>query len=100
MWVNCFVIINQSIKKINRNTIMKKIILLITVILTLASCERQSGRRPVQEPSIYFLEYINEDEVKVTSRFTDHWSASKYRNHLDSLNLWSRLYSEPINSIK
>ena len=78
---------------------MKKIILLITVILTLASCERQSGRR-VPETKLYIVEYVDaniEDIIEV--RFADRYSASKYRNTLDSLNLCSRLYSEPINSI-
>ena len=78
---------------------MKKIILLITVILTLASCERQSGRRVVgQEQKLYIIEYVDEDVDDIKEiRFADRYSASKYRNTLDSLNIWSRLYSEPIN---
>ncbi len=79
---------------------MKKIILLVTVILTLASCERQSGRR-VPETKLYIIEYVDEDVDDIKEiRFADRYSASKYRNTLDSLNLWSRLYSEPINKIK
>ena len=77
---------------------MKKIILLITVILTLASCERQSGRRPAPEKKLYIIEYINDSTDNIIEvRFADRYSASQYRNGLDSLNLWSRLYSEPIN---
>ena len=78
---------------------MKKIILLITVILTLASCERQSGRRVVgQEQKLYIIEFAEDvDDIIVEVRFADRYSASKYRNTLDSLNIWSRLYSEPIN---
>ena len=78
---------------------MKKIILLITVILTLASCERQSGRRVVgQEQKLYIIEYVDEDVDDIKEiRFADRYSASKYRNTLDSLNIWSRSYSEPIN---
>ena len=76
---------------------MKKIIILITVILTLASCERQSGRR-VPEAKLYIIEYVDEDVDDIKEvRFADRYSASKYRHGLDSLNLWSRLYSEPIN---
>ena len=77
---------------------MKKIILLATVILTLASCERQSGRRPAPEKKLYIIEYVDEnvDDIKEI-RFADRYEASKYRNGLDSLNIWSRLYSEPIN---
>ena len=74
---------------------MKKLILLITIILTLASCERQSGRR-VPETKLYIIEYVDIDDIKEI-RFADKYSASKYRNGLDSLNIWSRLYSEPIN---
>ena len=76
---------------------MKKIILLLTVILMLASCERQSGRR-VPETKLYIIEYVDEnvDDIKEI-RFADRYEASKYRNTLDSLNMWSRLYSEPIN---
>ena len=80
---------------------MKKLILLITVILTLASCERQSGRRPAPEKKLYIIEYVNDSTDNIIEvRFADRYSASQYRNSLDSLNLWSRLYSEPINSIK
>ena len=76
---------------------MKKIILLITVILTLASCERQSGRR-VPETKLYIIEYVDEDVDDIKEiRFATRYSASQYRNTLDSLNMWSRLYSEPIN---
>ena len=77
---------------------MKKTILLI-IILTLASCERQSGRRVVgQEQKLYIIEYVDEDVDDIKEiRFADRYSASKYRNTLDSLNMWSRLYSEPIN---
>ena len=78
---------------------MKKIIILITVILTLASCERQSGRR-VPEAKLYIIEYVDDSTDNIIEiRFADRYSASKYRNGLDSLNIWSRLYSEPINSI-
>lgn len=78
---------------------MKRILLLITIILTLASCERQSGRRVVdQEKKMYIIEYID-GEIKEI-RFADKYLANKYRNSLDSLEIWSRLYSEPINSIK
>ena len=77
---------------------MKKIILLITVILALASCERQSGRR-VPETKLYIIEYAEDIDDIVEVRFADRYSASKYRNTLDSLNLWSRLYSEPVNKI-
>ena len=76
---------------------MKKLLLLLVVILTLASCERQSGRR-VPEKKLYIIEYVDEnvdDIIKI--RFADRYSASKYRNTLDSLDIWSRLYSEPIN---
>ena len=78
---------------------MKKIILLLVVILTLASCERQSGRRVAgQEQKLYIIEYVDEDVDDIKEvRFADRYSASKYRNTLDSLNIWSRLYSEPIN---
>ena len=81
---------------------MKKLILLITVILTLASCESQSGRRVVgQEQKLYIIEYVDEDiDDIIEVRFADRYLASKYRNYLDSLNIWSRLYFEPINSIK
>ena len=78
---------------------MKKLILLLVVILTLASCERQSGRR-VPETKLYIIEYVDDSTDNIIEvRFADRYSASKYRNGLDSLNLWSRLYSEPINSI-
>ena len=77
---------------------MKKLILLITIILTLASCERQSGRR-VPETKLYIIEYTEDIDDIVEVRFADRYSASQYRNTLDSLNLWSRLYSEPINKI-
>lgn len=78
---------------------MKKILILIGIILTLASCERQSGRRVVgQEQKLYIIEYVDEDVDDIKEiRFADRYSASKYRNTLDSLNIWSRLYSEPIN---
>ena len=78
---------------------MKKIILLVTVILTLASCERQSGRR-VPETKLYIIEYVdnNTDNI-IEVRFASRYSASQYRNSLDSLDVWSRLYSEPINKI-
>jgi hypothetical protein len=77
---------------------MKKTILLI-IILTLASCERQSGRRVVgQEQKLYIIEYVDEDVDDIKEiRFATRYSASQYRNTLDSLNMWSRLYSEPIN---
>ena len=76
---------------------MKKLLLLLVVILTLASCERQSGRR-VPETKLYIIEYVDEDVDDIIEiRFADRYSASKYRNTLDSLNIWSRLYSEPIN---
>lgn len=75
---------------------MKKLLLLLVVILTLASCERQSGRRVEgQEQKLYIIEYIDGDIIEV--RFADKYLANKYRNNLDSLQLWSRLYSEPIN---
>ena len=75
---------------------MKKIILLLIVILTLASCESQSGRRVVnQEQKLYIIEYID-GEIKEI-RFADKYLANQYRNSLDSLQIWSRLYSEPIN---
>jgi len=74
---------------------MKKIILLLLITLTLASCERQSGRR-VPETKLYIIEYVDVDDIKEI-RFADRYEASKYRNTLDSLNIWSRLYSEPIN---
>ena len=76
---------------------MKKLLLLLVVILTLASCERQSGRR-VPETKLYIIEYVDEnvDDI-IEVGFADRYSASKYRNTLDSLNIWSRLYSEPIN---
>jgi hypothetical protein len=61
----------------------------------LASCERQSGRR-VPETKLYIIEYVDVDDIKEI-RFADRYEASKYRNTLDSLNIWSRLYSEPIN---
>ena len=78
---------------------MKRILLLLTVILTLASCERQSGRR-VPETKLYIVEYVDEDVDDIKEvRFADRYLASKYRNTLDSLNIWSRLYSEPINKI-
>ncbi len=79
---------------------MKKIILLLLITLALISCERQSGRR-VPEKKLYIVEYVDEyvDDIKEI-RFADRYEASKYRNTLDSLDLWSRLYSEPINSIK
>ena len=78
---------------------MKKLLLLLTVILMLASCERQSGRRVVgQEQKLYIIEYIDEDVDDIKEvRFADRYEASKCRNTLDSLNIWSRLYSEPIN---
>ena len=76
---------------------MKKIILLATIILTLASCERQSGRR-VPETKLYIIEYVDDSTDNIIEvRFADRYSASKYRNTLDSLNIWSRLYFEPIN---
>ena len=79
---------------------MKKLLLLLVVILTLASCERQSGRRVVgQEQKLYIIEYAEDIDDIVEVRFADKYSASQYRNTLDSLNLWSRLYSEPINKI-
>jgi len=74
---------------------MKKIILLLLITLALASCERQSGRR-VPETKLYIIEYVDVDDIKEI-RFADRYEASKYRNTLDSLNIWSRLYSEPIN---
>ena len=75
---------------------MKKLLLLLVVILTLASCERQSGRRVVdQEQKLYIIEYVDGDIIEV--RFADKYLANKYRNTLDSLEIWSRLYSEPIN---
>ena len=78
---------------------MKKIILLLLITLALISCERKSGRRVVgQEQKLYIIEYVDEDVDDIKEiRFADRYSASKYRNGLDSLNLWSRLYSEPIN---
>ena len=78
---------------------MKKIILLLLITLALASCERQSGRRVVgQEQKLYIIEYVDEDVDDIKEiRFADRYEASKYRNTLDSLNIWSRLYSEPIN---
>ena len=76
---------------------MKKLILLITVILVLASCERQSGRRPVED-KLYIIEYVDDSTDNIIEvRFAARYSASQYRNSLDSLNIWSRLYSEPIN---
>ena len=76
---------------------MKKLLLLLVVILTLASCERQSGRR-VPETKLYIIEYVDEDVDDIKEiRFATRYSASQYRNTLDSLNMWSRLYSEPIN---
>ena len=76
---------------------MKKIILLLLITLALASCERQSGRR-VTEKKLYIIEYVDEDVDDIKEvRFADRYSASKYRNTLDSLNIWSKLYSEPIN---
>ena len=78
---------------------MKKIIILLTVILTLASCERQSGRR-VPETKLYIIEYVDDSTDNIIEvRFASRYSASQYRNTLDSLDVWSRLYSEPINSI-
>lgn len=74
---------------------MKKIILLLLITLALASCERKSGRR-VPETKLYIIEYVDIDDIKEI-RFADRYEASKYRNTLDSLNIWSRLYSEPIN---
>ncbi len=76
---------------------MKKIILLLLITLALASCERKSGRR-VPEKKLYIVEYVDEniDDI-IEVRFADRYEASKYRNTLDSLNMWSRLYSEPIN---
>lgn len=79
---------------------MKKIIILLTVTLTLASCERQSGRR-VPETKLYIIEYVDESTDNIIEvRFASRYSASQYRNTLDSLDVWSRLYSEPINQIK
>lgn len=79
---------------------MKKIILLLLITLALVSCERKSGRRPVQD-KLYIIEYVDQDVDNIKEiRFADRYSASKYRNGLDSLNIWSRLYSEPINSIR
>ena len=75
---------------------MKKIILLLLITLALVSCERKSGRRPVQD-KLYIIEYAEDIDDIVEVRFADRYSASKYRNGLDSLNIWSRLYSEPIN---
>ena len=78
---------------------MKKIIILLTVTLTLASCERQSGRR-VPETKLYIIEYVDDSTDNIIEvRFASRYSASQYRNTLDSLDVWSRLYSEPINSI-
>ena len=78
---------------------MKKIIILLTVTLTLASCERQSGRR-VPETKLYIVEYVDDSTDNIIEvRFASRYSASQYRNTLDSLDVWSRLYSEPINSI-
>ncbi len=80
---------------------MKKIILLLTIVLALASsCERKSRRR-VASDKLYIVEYVDEniDDI-IEVRFADRYSASQYRNSLDSLNIWSRLYSEPINQIK
>lgn len=71
---------------------MKKIILLITVILTLASCK--------PETELYIIEYAEDIDDIVEVRFANRYSANQYRNTLDSLNIWSRLYSEPINTIK
>ena len=79
---------------------MKKIILLLLITLALISCERKSGRRPVQD-KLYIIEYVEDSsDTTIEVRFADRYSASKYRNGLDSLNIWSRLYSSPINSIK
>ena len=79
---------------------MKKLILLITAIIALASCERQSGRR-VPETKLYIIEYVDDSTDNIVEvRFAARYSANQYRNSLDSLNMWSRLYSEPINSIK
>ena len=76
---------------------MKKIMLLATIILTLASCERQSGRR-VPETKLYIIEYVDDSTDNIIEvRFADKYLANKYRNTLDSLQIWSRLYSEPIN---
>ena len=79
---------------------MKKIILLLLITLALVSCERKSGRRPVQD-KLYIIEYVdNNTDSIIEVRFASRYSASQYRNSLDSLDIWSRLYSEPINSIK
>lgn len=60
---------------------MKKIILLLVVILTLASCERQFGRRVVdQEQKLYIIEYIDGELKEI--RFADKYLANKYRNTL------------------
>ena len=76
---------------------MKKIILLLLITLALVSCERKSGRRPVQD-KLYIIEYVdNNTDSIIEVRFSARYYANQYRNSLDSLEIWSRLYSEPIN---
>ena len=76
---------------------MKKIILLLLITLALISCERKSGRRPVQD-KLYIIEYVDDDTDSIIEvRFIDRYAANTYRSSLDSVDIWSRLYSEPIN---
>lgn len=67
------------------------LIIVISLVALLSSCERQSGRREANTYSA--ITYQVTDSTTNTIVFSDYQELSRFRATLDSTKTWSKTYS-------